>query len=281
MSCDVLFNIILRGINLSELVYRNEIVTSALTPDFKENITSRRTMVYKTLIDPAVARMAAEKNKHKLFNKFLFRLNNPAEIEFVSLEKYYEPYVTVNGKYLIDYFRKCAYAVRVDKEVTEVILFNRTFMPGQGPHPTSSEHSFKLEGEERIIRNTQAFLLLNRNGEESKISEFPSAPSEENPQELIQTFKIPEIAPNMDVEAMRKKIAQRPSDINRIVNEVFEIDERIEIYRPIFRVTYKSPKIGKEAYLEFDGVTSKLIRQKENALTATIKNVISKLKMII
>jgi len=89
---------------------------------------------------------------------------------------------------------------------------------------------------------------------------------------------MPEIAPNVDVEAMRKKIAQRPSDINRIVNEAFEIDERSAIYRPIFRVTYKSTKIGKEAYLEFDGVTSKPFRQKDNVFKATIRNVISKLK---
>jgi hypothetical protein len=265
---------------LSELACVDAAVTSALITDTKENIASRRTIVYQTLIDPTVVRIACEKNKNKLFNKFLFKLNNPAEIEFVSIEKYYEPYASVSGKYLIDYYRKCSYAVEVDKEVTEVILFDQTFLPKQTSKATASGSSIRLAGEERLIKETKAFLLLNRNGQESKLSEFPSAPSEQNPQELIRSFKMPEIAPNMDVEAIRKKIVKRPNDINRIVNEVLEIDERSVIYTPIFKVTYKCPRIGKEAYLKFDGVTSKLIRQNENVFSTTINAFITKLKRL-
>ena len=79
---------------MTELACTPEIVISASIPDSKECIASRNTIVYQTLIDPTVARIAGEKNKHKLFNKFLFKLNNPSEIEFVSTEKYYEPYIT-------------------------------------------------------------------------------------------------------------------------------------------------------------------------------------------
>ena len=263
---------------MSELANVKEIVISALATDNKENIASRRTIVYQTLIDPTVARIAGEKNKHKLFSKFLFQLNNPAEIEFVSIEKYYEPYMTVNGRYLIDYYRKCAYTVRIDKAVTEVILLNQTFLPEQASNSTVSGQIIKLEGEERLIKETKAFLLLNRNGQESKLSSFPSAPSEKNTQELFESYRMPEISPNMDIVVIRKKILQRPNDINRVVNEVFEINERSVIYTPIFRLTYKCPRIGKEAYLEFDGVTSKLIKQKENIFVAAIGTTLTKLK---
>jgi len=153
-------------------------------------------------------------------------------------------------------------------------------MPTQGLNSTASEGSIKLEGEERLIRNAKAFLFLNRNGQDSKLSEFPSAPSEKNPQERIESFKMPEIPPNMDIEAIRKRIAQRPGDVNRIVNEVFEIDGRSVIYRPIFKVTYKCAKVGKEDSLEIDGVTSKLIRQNENFLSATVRAVMKKLKRL-
>ena len=263
---------------MSELAQVNEIVISALATDNKENIASRRTIVYQTLIDPAVARIAGEKNKHKLFSKFLFQLNDPAEIEFVSIDKYYEPFMTVNGRYLIDYYRKCAYTVRIDKEVTEVILFNQTFLPAQPSNSTVSGQGIRLEGEERLIKETKAFLLLNRNGQEAKLSAFPSAPSEKNPQELIELYRMPEVSPNMDVVVIRKKILQRPNDINRIVNEVFEIDERSVIYTPRFRLTYKCPRIGKEAYLEFDGINSKIVLQKENTFFATIGGILSKIK---
>jgi hypothetical protein len=263
---------------MSELENVVGTVISSSSADSKENISSRRTIVYRTLIDPAIAGIEGEKNKHKLFNKFLFKLNTPSEIEYVSTEKYYEPYVTVSGKYSIDYYRKCSYAVRVDKEVTEVILFDNTLIPKQVSNSTTSERGIKVEGEERLVKEAGIFLFLNKKGQESDINEFPPAPSEENPQELIQRFKMPEIAPNMDVDVIRKRILRQPNDINRIVTEMFEIPERYVIYRPIFKVKYKCPKIGKEAYLEFDGVTSKLIRQKKNIFLVAFEKVTKTLK---
>ncbi len=265
------------GLNLSELTYINEAITSSGVTDTNEKVAPRRTIVYQTLIDPAVVRIEGEKNKHKLFNKYLFNLNNPAEIEFVSIEKYYEPYITVSGKYSIDYYRKVTYPVRVDKEVTEVILFSQTFRPNQTSNSIGIEHAIKLEGEERLIREPKTFLLLNKKGQELKLSECPSAPSEENPQELIASLKMSEVDPKMDVEAVRKKIGQRPKDVNRIVNEVLEIDERSLIYAPRFKLTYRCPRIAKEAYFEFDGVTSKMIRQNENVISATIRAITTKI----
>ncbi len=260
---------------MGELIFAaEEVVTSASVSSSIDKIAARRTIVYETLIDPAVVRIAAEKNKNKLFSRFLFKLNRPEEIEFVSIEKYYEPYIVVSGKYLIDYYRKCAYRIKVDGEVQEVILLNQTFAPDV------SERSIKLEGEERLVKELRAFLILDKFGQDSKLKNFPSAPSEKNPDELIESFKMQEVDSNVDIEVIRKKIEQRPNDINRIVNEVFEIEERSLIYTPRFKVTYKCPKIGKEAFLEFDGVTSKLIRQNENAFSAVLNVAASKAKRL-
>ncbi len=263
-----------------ELDYLEEIVTTSSTPETNEKIAPRRTVVYKTLIDPALIRVAAEKNKHKLFNKFLFKLNKPEEIEFISTEKYYEPYTTVSGKYFIDYYRKSTYTIRVDKQVKEILLLNKSFTPKSDYNLLTSEHNIKLEGEERIVRNLNAFLFLDRNGKELRINDFPPAPSEEKSEELVKTLKMQVLDPNTEVEAIRKRIAQRPYDANRIVKEHFEIDERSIIYRPVFKVNYKCSKIGKEAYFEFDGVTSKIINQKENVISATAKSIVTKLKRI-
>jgi hypothetical protein len=255
---------------VSELVYADAIVASAPTVSSKENIATRRTVVYQTLMDPTLARIAGEKAKHKLFRNFLFKLTTPDEIEFVSIQKYYEPYIVISGKYSIDYYRKCAYSVNVDKEAREVVLLGQTFTPRP-----FSENNIKLEGEERLIKETRGFIILNRYGEDSKLSEFPSAPSEENPQKLIKAFKIPEIAPDKDLSVIRKKIMQRPADISRLVNEELEIDERSIIYTPRFKLTYKCPRIGKQAYLEFDGVTLKQIQQNENPFLVTINAIVS------
>ena len=262
---------------MSELSLADEVATSALITSTNENIAERRTIVYQTLIDPAVVRIEGEKIKNKLFKKFLFKLSTPEEIEIASIEKYYEPYAVISGRYFIDYFRKCAYSVRVDRQAKEVILFGHTFTPRQS-YSSVNESSIKLEGEERLVKETRAFVILDRTGKDSKLSEFPSAPSEKNSQVLIKSFKMPEIDSCIDVAVMRKRIVQRPDGVNRIVSEEFEIDERSLIYTPRFKLTYKCARLGKEAYMDFDAVTSKWIREDENIFSAAINVIRSTLK---
>lgn len=264
---------------MSELAFTEGVITSSTVVPTFENIAERRTIVYETLVDPTVVRIAAEKNKSRLFNRFLFKLNRPEEIEFVSIEKHYEPYVVVSGKYSIDYFRKCAYSVIVDRQVKEVILLEHSFTPGQALG-SSNRNGITLEGEERLFNETSAFLILNRSGQDSKLNELPSAPSEKNPQELIESFKMPQIDPVIDIEVIRKRIEHRPLDVNRIVNEAFLIDQRSVIYTPRYKLTYKCPKLGKEAYLEFDGVTSKLVGQNDNFMLLALGAVSSTVNRI-
>lgn len=72
---------------MSELEQIEEVSISASTSPAKESITERKSLVYETLIDPTTIRIEAEKNKSKLFRRFLFQLNQPEEIEFVSHRK--------------------------------------------------------------------------------------------------------------------------------------------------------------------------------------------------
>ncbi len=264
---------------MSELTFANEITVPDSATSAKQNIAPRRTVVYQTLMDPAIVRIAGEKKKSKLFNKFLFKLTSPEEIEFVSIEKYYEPYIIISGNHLIDYYRKRAYSVPVDKEAKEVILFGHTFTPRQS-FSSVSESSIRLEGEERIVKETHAFLILNRYCQDSKLNQFPSAPSEEHPQNLIKAYKMPEIPPNIDLDVIQRRIVQHPYDISRIVNEELEIDERSVVYTPRFRLTYRCPRIGKQACIEFDAVTLKQVKRNENFLITGIDGVASLLRRL-
>ncbi len=263
-----------------ELTKINEIVISSKVSEPNEHVASRKTIVYKTPIDPAVIRVEGEKNKHKLFKRYLLKLENPEEIEYVSTKKYYEPFLTVSGKYSIDYYRTCAYRVTIDNDVTEVVLFNNTFLPKQGSNLHRNESHIKLEGEERLSKINHAFLFLNKIGQELRLSEFPPAGSEENPEDLMKSLGMPELPEEMDLKAISNRIKLRPFDVKRIVSEQFEVDERSVIYRPIYRVTYRCSKIGKEAYLEFDGITAKMIKQNENALSAALKEVMFSVKKV-
>ncbi len=227
----------------------------------KEIIVLRKTIVCETRVDPTVIKIAGEKIKQQPFTKFGLLKPKLEEIQFVSLEKYYQPFIVINGKYSIDYYRKCTYVVKVDNAVKEVVLFNNKFLPEQvakGSYGTNSQ--IKLEGEERIVNEAKAFLVLNSQGQDTPPKNLPTAPSEENPQEIIEHNNLKKFDENIDVDFLKQRIAKRPSDISRIVSENFEVTERSIIYAPRYKLKYANSKNAQEKTIEFDGITSEKIQ---------------------
>jgi hypothetical protein len=222
----------------------------------KENIVKRKTIVYEAHIDPTVIRVAGEKLKKQLFTKYGLFKPRSEEIQFVSLSKYYSPYIVISGRYFIDYFRNRAYVFRVDDAVREVVLLNNKFLP----EPSRNARVIKLYGEERLIKESKAFLIMDKNGRDAQVDNLPSAPSEKKPEKAIEEFGIEELAENADVDFMRQRIAKRPEDISRIMEEVFEITERTVIYTPRFKIAFKNVSTAEEKTLVLDGVSSKRIQ---------------------
>jgi hypothetical protein len=119
----------------------------------------------------------------------------------------------------------------------------------------------KLEGEERLVNEVKASLILDSSGQEAVLKKLPSAPSERNPKKILTEFGVKEIAPDADLKIIRSKILKRPKDISRLVNELFEVNERAIIYTPRFRILYRNVKTGEEKTVEFDGVTAERIQR--------------------
>ena len=234
--------------------------TTAEASPSRERIVVRKTIVYETLVDPTVVKVTGEKLKTQLFSKFGFFRPNREDIQFVSMNKYYEPYVVISGKYAIDYYRKSGYTVKVDKEVREVILLNQQFEPEQSIDSYGQSHKvIRLDGEERLMREFNASLILDRSGEDVTLERLPSAPSERNPEKILTEFGAAEIPEEEDLNIIQSKILKRPNDINRIVSELFEVNERVVIYTPRYRLLYRNVGTGEERAMEFDGVTAKRI----------------------
>jgi hypothetical protein len=253
---------------MTETVSDEKIVISFENTPAKENIVARKTIVYETLIDPTVIRVASEKLKLQLFTKFGVLKPKPEEIQFVSIDKYYEPYIVVSGMYSINYYRKCAYTIRVDEGVLEVILLQNKLVPEQASSSGGKEGSvLKLEGEERLVHENKGSFIFDRYGRDATLEKLPSAPSEKNPKKVISKFDIEEVGQNTDVNSVRDRIVKRPNDVKRIVNEIFEVAERVVIYTPQFRILYKNSKTGEEKAMEFDGVTSERIQQSQGAFS--------------
>ena len=231
------------------------VVISAESSPTKENIVERKTIVYEAHIDPTVIRVSGEKLKQQLFSRFGLFKPKSEEIQFVSLDKFYEPYVVISGKYFLDYYRKCTYVFKVDEAVREVVLLNYKFVP----ETSKSNKVIKLPGEERLIKEAKAFLIVDQNGKDAQVDNLPSAPSEKKPEKVLAEFGIKELAENVDVNFVRERIAKRPKDVSRVVEEVFEITDRSVIYTPRFKLLFKNLKTGEEKVMVLDGVTSKRI----------------------
>ena len=182
----------------------------------KENIAPRKTIVYATVIDDAAIREASSRIKQQLFIRYGFLKPKPEEIQFASIEKYYQLYNAVYGKYAIDYYRKSAYSIPVDSTVREVILLDKQFLPEQQASITAKPN-IKLEGEEHIIMENKVFLVLNSEGKEVNANMLCYAPSENSPQEIIAEFGLKELAQNLDVDVIKERTVKRPKDINRFL----------------------------------------------------------------
>jgi len=225
-----------------------------------EKITDRKIIVYKTLIDPTVIKLATEKVKDRLFVKFGFLKPNPDQIQQVAFEKDYEAFVIVDGKYHIDYYRRRVYTIKVDDKAQEVILFNQTFKPETSSEPVGKV--VRIEGEERLIHEAKAYIVLASDGREVSPKRIPSAPSEEHSKKLaaeIESTKRLEILPNEEIDIIRNKIVKRPPEIKRVVKELFEVIDRAVIYTPIYKVKFQNVKTGEVKTVKFDGVTARLL----------------------
>lgn len=251
---------------LAEAVSNQKIVVAVESTLIKENVVPRKTVVYETLVEPTIIRVATEKLKTQLFTRFWLLKPKPEEIQFVSIDKYYEPYIVVSGKYLIDYYRECRYSIRVDAQVKEVVLLNNKFTPEHFTRPSTKGGTIKLEGEERIVNEAESSFVLDGYGHDAKLKELPSARPEKNPEEVIAEFGIEEVDQNADVDFVRSRLVKRPNDIKRIVAETFETSERVIIYTPRFRIVYKNTKTKEEKTLELDGVTSERIQQRKRTI---------------
>lgn len=238
-----------------------------------DKIVPRKTVVYETLVDPTVIKVAGERVKRQLFTKFGILKSKSVPIELASMEKYYEPYIVISARYFLDYYRMCAYTIPIDNEVTEVILFKQNFYPEKEQNSTAI---LKLEGEERLIIEKKAFFMLDKNGQEVNLETLPSAPSVKKHEETIKKHGITQIEPDADVEFVRKRLVHRPENLSRIVTEIFEISERVVIYAPRFKLTYVNANTYKRKSVEFDGVTSKRIKDEplQSKFVGAIKSIV-------
>ena len=237
-----------------------------------QKIVDRRIIFLKSRLDPTMARLLGEKVKRKFFTRLPFLKPKHEEIRLISIDKYYEPYIVVSGKYAIDFCRKQVYSVNVDKNAREVAFFDRKFQPEPTNQLSDSAQVIKLEGVEFFHHEDEASFVLDRVGREIDPEQVPCAPSEKwTVEELAKTemkFKEVKISLEQEIEFLRSRIVNRPSDVGEVIKEIFEVSERALIYCPMYQLTCRNVKTGREVIAEIDGTTGKTILCKPDKMNS-------------
>ena len=236
----------------------------AEVPEITERIARKKVIVYKSRVDPTIVKLTAEKMKSRLFVKFGFSKPRPEEIRVVSVDKYYEPYILVDAKYNIDYYKTKVYTLDVDNKTEEVRILGKTFEPETVVGPTGeSRKIIRLETEECLSYEEKAYIVLDKTGREIPADQVPSAPSEDHPQKILKEVgkkagKI-KFSSRKGVEIVKARIVKRPPDADKVENELFQISEHAVIYSPIYEITFRNVKNGEEKSIRIDGVTAKIV----------------------
>jgi hypothetical protein len=236
-------------------------------PEVPENIAQRKIIVYKSRVDPAMLKQKAEEMKSELFVK-RFSKPKPEDIHVVSVDKCYNPYVLVDAKYRIEYFTKKLYTFEVAEKAKEVKILGESFKPQMVPIPGTEPEQFRkvisLEGREWSFYEDKTYFILDKTGREILPDQVPIAPSEDNPSKILKEFgknteKV--TISNREILAIAKtKIIKRPSDVDTVDNEIFNVTEYALIYNPIYKITFSNVKTKEEKTVSIDGVSAEIIK---------------------
>ena len=227
-----------------------------------EKIAERKIIVYKPRIDIKAVRATAEKMKTQLFRKFVFMKPKPEEVQLVSINRYFEPYVVVDGEYSIDYSKNWVHNIQVDDTMQELTLFGEKVRPktlrGNLQIPCKI---LQLTGEGRFKLEAKAHIIFDKQWREVGLEQLPFIPFEEQPEKILsnldQKFGNAEMSTEKEVEILKSRIVRRPSEILCIHNELFKVSERAVIYKPMYKVTVRNVKTKKETTMIIDAITGK------------------------
>jgi len=236
-------------------------------PPVPEKISKRKVIVYKSRVDPTIVKLTAEKMKYKLFGKFALSKRKSEEIRVVSVDKYYEPYVILDARYNIKYFKKRVYSLAVDPETEEVKIAGETYVPelesASSGDSGEAQKVIKLEAELWSSYHDKAYLVLDKDGKEIPPDQVPAAPSEDHPEKILREFSKRsgqmEMSPRKEIEMVKARIVKRPSDIAKIEDELFQVSEHAVLYSPIYEITFRNVKTGEERVVKIDGVSAKIV----------------------
>jgi len=200
--------------------------------------------------------------KAQLFRKLVFMKPKPEEVQIVSINRYYEPYMVVDGEYSIDYSKKWVHNIQVDETMQELTIFGEKIKPNSLTSRLGLPCKIlQLTGVSRFRHETKAHLIFDKQWKEVGLEQLPYVPFEEQPEKVLsevdKSFGNAETGTPKEVEILKSRIVQHPSEILCIHNELFKVSERTIIFKPMYKITFRNTKTNKETALSIDAISGK------------------------
>ncbi len=231
--------------------------------DYKSQVT-----VIRKKIDEPKARQIVEEKKTSLFRSLL---KKPAkeEVHTHSLNLNYEAVLMISGRYVADFYRKAIHPIKVDHNVTEVVL-------GEGVFPIRTKSRLKkaftgkkgknkvdLELEEHVFIDNECTLFFDQHGSQTKLPLKLDPKNMENyPTKILQNnefvIKKPELAHKDAIGKLEVELKKPVGSNARNLNEKITINEISEIYIPIYEARLIGPK-KKVEILRIDAAKNKIL----------------------
>jgi cytoskeletal protein CcmA (bactofilin family) len=213
-------------------------------------VANRETILLKSRLDTITAKLLEEKLKSRLFTKIGFLKPKSGEVRLITVDKYYEPYILVGGKYAIDYSKK---RVSTDGKAS--------FHYEDKAHCVLDMMGHEIDPKRLPFSSSKGRTLeeLARTG--TKLVPFSSSKGC-TLEELARTgTKLVGVQTSSEeeIDFLRSKIVNRPSDVGEVIEEIFEVSEHVLIYCPMYQLTFRNVKSGKDVIAKIDGITGKTI----------------------
>jgi len=241
-----------------------------------ETIVQRKVIVYKPGFGIIAARKCAEKNKTHLFTKYLFLKSKPEEIKIDTIDKYFEPYLVIDGKYSIDYSKNWNHSIQVDEEMRNLKIFNKRIEPKSLDNNLELPYKLlEIKGIGCFYHEARVRMIFDQQWNEVGMEQLPYLPFEEKPEEIINEVDHQllnqELIAEKEVEILKSKIFKRPTDILKVHDELFNITERSLIFKPMYKVTASDIDTKKKATFLIDGINGNIISKRKEKLNLPTK----------
>jgi hypothetical protein len=249
---------------------QSEIMFQAET--LPQSMVEVKTIVLKPRLDKGDIELIGEKIKPRLFSRFGFK-PRPENVRLICSELYFEPYLLIGGKYVLDYCKKHVFEINVNERINTVFVGGQEFR-SENSDPKMKNKIIKMSGEEHAHHERKTYFILDRMKREISPEKLPIAPFDiQKKNSSPSYFKRIHIPDEIQIDFLKRKITERPSDVAEIIRETFDITDRTIVYYPIYQLTFENRKNKTDASVTINGISGEISVEGNKKLT--IKTIVA------